>query len=196
MNSYKLLNRELKYKAHRVKVFEDTLERPDGEKVYYDFVENRNGSGVLLVDNEGKLLFVKQYRNSINDFDIEIPAGCAETDDFENGFKFENSRQSFESFDNPFFKCALREAEEETGLIPKKLTFVNYIIAAAGLFSERTAVYIGTDLAEGEIKRDPDEFLDIIRLTPDEAMEYINNGKINDSKTIIAIMAYMLSIND
>ena len=51
MNSYKLLNRELKYKAHRVKVFEDTLERPDGEKVYYDFVENRNGSGVLLVDN-------------------------------------------------------------------------------------------------------------------------------------------------
>ena len=148
MNSYKLLNRELKYKAHRVKVFEDTLERPDGEKVYYDFVENRNGSGVLLVDNEGKLLFVKQYRNSIDDFDIEIPAGCAEIDDFESGFKFENSRQSFESSDNPFFKCALREAEEETGLIPKKLTFVNYIIAAAGLFSERTAVYIGTDLTE------------------------------------------------
>jgi hypothetical protein len=26
-------------------------------------------------------------------------------------------------------------------------------------------------------------------------MEYVNYGKINDSKTIIAIMAYMLSIN-
>ena len=192
MNSYKLLNRELKYKAHRVKVYEDTLERPDGEKVYYDFVENRNGSGVLLVDNEGKLLFVKQYRNSIDDFDIEIPAGCAEMKDFGEDYKEDTSRAAFESTENPFYKCALREAEEETGLVPNKLTFVNYIIAAAGLFSERTAVYIGTDLTQGEMKRDPDEYLDIIRLTPEEAMDYIKDGKINDSKTIIAIMAYVI----
>ena len=65
MNKYELLKRDIKYKAHRVKVYEDTLVRPDGKKVYYDFVENRNGSGVLLVDKDENLLFVKQYRNSI-----------------------------------------------------------------------------------------------------------------------------------
>ena len=60
-----LIERKLKYKAHRVKVYEDKLTTPDGETVYYDYVENRNGSGVLLIDNEGKLLFVTLDKVSI-----------------------------------------------------------------------------------------------------------------------------------
>ena len=197
MNKYELLKRDIKYKAHRVKVYEDTLVRPDGKKVYYDFVENRNGSGVLLVDKDEKLLFVKQYRNSINDYDIEIPAGCAEdfdadSRDVKNQTEEAYKTDDFLKADNPFYKCAIREAQEETGLIPGKLHFVNYIIAAAGLFSERTAVYIGTDLEEGSLNRDEDEFIEIIKLSPEEAMDYINMGRINDSKTIIAIQAYML----
>ncbi len=197
MNKYELLKRDIKYKAHRVKVYEDTLVRPDGKKVYYDFVENRNGSGVLLVDKDEKLLFVKQYRNSINDYDIEIPAGCAEdfdadSRDVKNQTKEAYNTDDFLKADNPFYKCAIREAQEETGLIPGKLHFVNYIIAAAGLFSERTAVYIGSDLEEGSLNRDEDEFIEIIKLSPEEAMDYINMGRINDSKTIIAIQAYML----
>lgn len=197
MNKYELLKRDIKYKAHRVKVYEDTLVRPDGKKVYYDFVENRNGSGVLLVDKDEKLLFVKQYRNSINDYDIEIPAGCAEnfdadSRDVKNQTEEAYKTDDFLKADNPFYKCAIREAQEETGLIPGKLHFVNYILAAAGLFSERTAVYIGTDLEEGSLNRDEDEFIEIIKLSPEEAMDYINIGRINDSKTIIAIQAYML----
>ena len=187
----KLINRELKYKAHRVKVYEDTILSPEGEEFHYDYVENRNGSGVLLVDEDGKLIFVKQYRNILDDYDIEIPAGCVEPGDFQVDKPFDdNKRESFENSDSPFFKCAVREAEEETGYIPDKLTFINYIIAAVGLFSERTAVYIGTDLKKGNIHRDHDEFIDIIRLTPEEALQYIHEGKINDSKTIIAILAY------
>ena len=221
MQGWELKERNLKYKAHRVRVYEDELVKPSGETVYYDFVENRNGSGVLLVDEEGKLIFVKQYRNSINGDDIEIPAGCAETEDFDatnnsknaNTFQYsetpsesaikrntigesgERSREYFENPENPFYKCAIREAEEETGLIPTKLTFVNYIVASIGLFSEKTAIYIGTELKEGVLNRDSDEYIEIIRLTPGEAMDYIKNGKIVDSKTIISIMYYMLCNN-
>lgn len=216
MDNIKLLKRTLKYKAHRVKVYEDELLSPEGAKLYYDFVENRNGSGVLLVDKDEKLLFVRQYRNCIDDMDVEIPAGCAETQDFDfdaavssdNSKLPENSRNSagkrgkiytksdFENPNNPYYICAIREAQEETGYIPGNLIFVNYIIAAVGLFSERTAVYIGTDLQEGDMNRDDDEYIDIIKLSLDEALQWINEGKINDSKTIIAVMAYSLMKNN
>ena len=200
MDSLKLVKRTLKYKAHRVKVYEDTLETPEGQQVHYDFVENRNGSAVLLVDENGKLLFVKQYRNCVNRMDIEMPAGCAELPDFdsanETGQKSlydaadKFTREDFESADNPFYICAMREAEEETGYIPGKLTFINYIIAAVGLFSERTAVYIGTELKKGEVSLDDDEYIEVIRLTLDDALKYIHDGMINDSKTVLAIYAY------
>ena len=75
-------------------------------------------------------------------------------------------------------------------MIPGRLVFINYIIAAVGLFSERTAVYIGTDLRKGQLNRDDDEFIDIIKLTPEEALRYVYEGRINDSKSVIAVLAY------
>lgn len=202
MDALTLLDRRLKYKAHRVKVYEDTLKTPEGDEVYYDYVENRNGSGVLLIDEEEKLIFVKQFRNSVGRLDIEIPAGCVEEKDFEHSSENDISRlisspedhygrEEFESDDNPFMKCAMREAEEETGFVPDKIHFINYIIAAAGLFSERTAIYIGTDLKKGKVTLDPDEYIGIVKLSLEEALDYISEGKITDSKTIIAIYAYL-----
>ena len=198
MDNIKLLKRTLKYKAHRVKVYEDELLSPEGAKLYYDFVENRNSSGVLLVDKDEKLLFVRQYRNCIDDMDVEIPAGCAETQDFDldAAVSSDNSKLPENSRNSAYYICAIREAQEETGYIPGNLIFVNYIIAAVGLFSERTAVYIGTDLQDGDMNRDDDEYIDIIKLSLDEALQWINEGKINDSKTIIAVMAYSLMKNN
>ena len=171
----RLIDRELKYKGHRVEVYEDTIEADDGKVLHYDFVHNRNGSGILLVDNSKgteELIFVRQYRNVLGRYDIEIPAGCQNYPDEE------------------FEVCALREAEEETGLIPSKVVFITKIIAAVGLFDEMTSIYIGTDLEKGSIHRDDDEYIDIVRMSLDEAVEAVYKNDIIDSKTIIAILAY------
>ena len=171
----KLLNRELKYKGHRVEVYEDEIQTDDGKLLHYDMVHNRNGAGILLVDDSGdkeELIFVKQYRNVLEKYDIEIPAGC----------------QNFPEED--FKICALREAEEETGYIPEKIHYLTKIIAAVGLFDEMTAIYIGKGLKKGTIQRDEDEYIDIIRMSLDEALDMIYKNKIIDSKTIIAIFAY------
>ena len=171
----RLIDRELKYKGHRVEVYEDTIEADDGKVLHYDFVHNRNGSGILLVDNSKgteELIFVRQYRNVLGRCDIEIPAGCQNYPDEE------------------FEVCALREAEEETGLIPSKVVFITKIIAAVGLFDEMTSIYIGTDLEKGSIHRDDDEYIDIVRMSLDEAVEAVYKNEIIDSKTIIAILAY------
>ena len=185
----KKIDRTLKYEGHRVKVYEDTMLTPDGEKLYYDYVENRNGAAVLLVDAEGKLVFVKQYRQVLDGESVEIPAGCMEPRDVTGSPDILTKGEAPEDME-AFISCAKREAEEETGLIPGKLTFINYIVASVGLFSERTAVFIGTDCEKGSVNRDSDEYMDVIRLSVNEALDYINRGFIHDSKTILAIYAY------
>ncbi len=187
----KKIGRELKYTGHRVKVYEDTMLTPEGEILYYDYVENRNGAAVLLEDEEGKLVFVKQYRQVLDGESVEIPGGCMEKGDVTLSEDILTKGEAPPDME-AFISCARREAEEETGLIPGKLHFINYIVASVGLFSERTAVFIGTECTRGKTNRDSDEYMDIIRLTIDEAVDYIASGKIHDGKTILAIYAYKL----
>ncbi|MBO6166129.1 MAG: NUDIX hydrolase [Eubacterium sp.] len=186
----KKIDRKLKYEGHRVKVYEDTILTPDGETLYYDYVENRNGAAVLLVDEDERLVFVKLYRQALDGDSVEIPGGCMEPSDVTLSEDILTKAEAPEDME-AFISCAKREAEEETGLIPGKLTFINYIVASVGLFSERTAVFIGTDCTAGSVKRDSDEYMDVIRLTVDEAVDYINKGLIHDSKTILAVYAYI-----
>ena len=191
----KKIDRKLKYEGHRVKVYEDTMLTPGGQELLYDYVENRNGAAVLLVDQDGKLVFVKLYRQALDGESVEIPGGCMEESDVTLSMDILTKGEAPEDM-KAFISCAKREAEEETGLVPGKLHFINYIIASVGLFSERTAVFIGTDCKAGNINRDSDEFMDIVRLTPEEALQYIETGKIHDSKTILAVYAYLYMKNN
>jgi ADP-ribose pyrophosphatase len=64
------------------------------------------------------------------------------------------------------------------------------MIAAVGLLDERTAIYIGTDLKQGKVSYDAEEYIDVVRMSLEEALEAVYKQRIIDSKTIIAILAY------
>ena len=172
MKETKRIDRILKYEAHRVRVYEDVLEQSDGTVLHYDYVKNRDGAAVLLVDEEDTVIFVRQYRNVEDKVLLEIPAGISEPDDPDTEV------------------TALREAEEETGLIPRKLKKIGNIINAVGLFDEHTAVYVGKDLQPGKKHLDPEESIDLVRIPFSEALDMIYRGEIYDGKTVIALLGY------
>lgn len=165
---------ELMYKSKIVSVYKDYLTTPNGDTVVYDYVKHNSGggAGVLLVDKDEFTYLVKQYRNSIDSVDLEIPAG---------GYSFSGEAGDV---------CAIREAEEETGFFPKNLYHINNTVSSIGTFDERTDIYIGTDLQEGSVKLDEDEYIDIVKISIDDAIEKVFNNEIVDSKTIIALFAY------
>ena len=105
MVEFKRKSLELLYDAKIVALYKDVLETPDGGEVVYDLIKHKSGggAGILLVDEEEYTYLVRQYRNSLDAVDLEIPAG---------GYSFHG--ESGET-------CALREAEEETGWIPQDI---------------------------------------------------------------------------
>jgi len=172
MKKTKRLDRILKYEAHRVKVYEDVLELPDGTIRHYDYVKNRDGAAILLVDEEERVLLVRQYRNVEDDFVLEIPAGVTDPGDLTPE------------------ATAVREAKEETGFYPKKIYPVTRVLNTAGLFDEHTSIFLGSDLVEEKLEADPDESIELLRIPFSEAVEMIYKGEIIDGKTIIALLAY------
>ena len=103
---------------------------------------------------------------------IEIPAGGRD------------------SVEEDFAVCAARELEEETGFRAGNLEHLVDIHTAAAYTSEKIAVYVAKDLIPSRQHLDEDEFVDIRRYTFEELNDMIFSGKITDSKTIAAVMAY------
>lgn len=157
-----------------VSLYRDYLKKPDGNIVEYDYVKHKSGggAGVLLVDANEYTYLIRQYRNTISGICIEIPAG---------GYSYPGE---------PGETCAIREAEEETGYIPGKVYHVANMISSVGAYDEKTDVYIGTDLREGKVNLDEDECIDVVHMPVCDAINMIYDGKIIDSKTIVALLAY------
>ena len=151
MVEFKRKSLELLYDAKIVALYKDVLETPDGGEVVYDLIKHKSGggAGILLVDEEEYTYLVRQYRNSLDAVDLEIPAG---------GYSFHGD--------------------------------VSNMISSVGTFDEKTDVYIGRNLKKGKRHLDPTEFIEIVRVPMEEAREMIYSGKIVDSKTIVAILAY------
>ena len=173
MKRTKRLDRILKYEAHRVKVYEDVLEFPDGQIRHYDYVKNRDGAAILLVDEEERALLVRQYRNVEDDFTLEIPAGVTDPEDATPEV------------------TAIREAKEETGFYPTKVFRVGRVLNAAGLFDEHTTIFLGKDLKQEKLDADPEETIEVVRIPVEEAVSMIYDGRIIDGKTIIALLAWV-----
>ena len=90
------LERELAYTGTILKVYRDTVVA-NGIQETYDYIHHDGAAAVLPVTKDGKLLMVRQYRNALDRFTLELPAGKVDAPD------------------EPRIECAYRELEEETG---------------------------------------------------------------------------------
>ena len=70
---------------------------PFGNFSVWDFIGHQGAAAVVPVTDDGKILMVRQYRNSVDRYTLEIPAG------------------GLNSKDEPTIEAAARELEEETG---------------------------------------------------------------------------------
>lgn len=169
----KRIGRELKYEGRIVDFYADTVELPDGRTAVWDYIEHRKGAAaVVAVRPDGKLLMVRQYRNAIGRVSLEIPAGARDTKE------------------EPYEVCAARELEEETGYRCDKLEFLISIHSTVAFCNERIDIYVARDLVPAGQHLDFDEFVEVEACSLEELCRGIYEGKIQDAKTIAAIMAY------
>ncbi len=174
MEEIKRIKRELVYKGTILDFYEDTMLLPNGKTEIWDFVSHRMGAAcVLAVRPDGKILMVRQYRNALERVTLEVPAG--KRDDVN-----EDTRV-----------CAERELLEETGYRAGKIERLLSLKSTVAFCDEMIDVYLATDLEKvGDQKLDESESIDIEAWDLEDLMEMCYSGKLQDAKTVAAIMAY------
>ncbi len=71
----KRLNRELKFKGKIIDFYQDTMEINGDHTAIWDFIKHKGAAAVVPVTDEGKILMVRQYRNALERYTLEIPGG-------------------------------------------------------------------------------------------------------------------------
>lgn len=168
------LDRQLKYRGNILKIYEDTV-LANGHMAHWDFIHHDGAAAVLPVADDGKILMVRQYRNALDSFTLEIPAG--KLDDPEE----------------PKVECAFRELEEETGYrveSPEKLEYLMSLNTTVAFCDEAIDIFVAHSLIPSSQNLDEDEVIQVEARELGELEHMIYAGEITDGKTIAAIMAY------
>ena len=165
------LSRELKYHGTILKFYEDRV-LANGHECRWDFIHHDGAAAVIPVTDQGKIIMVRQYRNALDRFTLEIPAG------------------KLDSPDEPTRDCAARELEEETGYRTDNLEFLISVNTTIAFCDEHIDIYLARDLKPSHQHLDEDEVIQVEEWELQDLEEMIYSGKITDAKTMAAILAY------
>lgn len=172
MEEFKRLSRDLVCKGAIIDYYQDTIQVPNGNIVKWDFIKHNGAAAVVPVDAQGRLIMVSQYRNALDRYTIEIPAG------------------GLNGAGEPTMDAAARELAEETGYHAEKLELLITIRTTVAFCNEKIDIYVATGLTPGRQHLDEDEYVQVKAYSVDELVEKIYQGEIQDSKTVAAIFAY------
>lgn len=164
---FELIRSEILLKGRAFNIRRDTLKTPDGRETRLEIIEHGGSVVIVPVDEDGNLLFVRQYRHAAGLALLELPAGTRHDDE-------------------PFEKCAAREIREETGLQAGTLQKVGEFYLVPGYSSEFMAVFLATELTENPLDADEDEFLQLEKIPLSESAAMFERGDILDAKSLAA----------
>ena len=151
----------------------DDAALPDGKPCTREFIEHGGGACVLYV-KDGKVLLVRQYRYPYAESIYEIPAG-----------KLDKGEEPI--------KTAVRELEEEGGLVADELKLLYVMYPSPGYTNEKIYIYQALSAHETKACLDEGEYLDAEYIPVEKVKEMLLSGEIKDAKTIIALQAYFLN---
>jgi ADP-ribose pyrophosphatase len=166
--AHDLIDRDYIYRG---KILDLSLSRfrTDKGEPSIEIVHHNGGAGALPLFEDGTLGLVRQWRYPINKYSLEIPAGRIE------------AGQTPE-------ETAARELEEELGYRSSDLRKLCEFNVAPGYCEERLYVYLATGLIKSAQNLDENEEIEIVRMTLDEAMGLLDEGEIDDAKTVVALL--------
>jgi ADP-ribose pyrophosphatase len=168
----KTLSTEQVFQGRAVRLRVDTVEKPSGTITTREIVEHSDCIAVVAVDNEDRVLLVRQFRKPVEEEILEIPAG------------------GIEPGETPA-QAVRRELQEETGLFPDSLEELGGFYSAPGYCTEYLHLYLATDLISRPLEAEDTHEIELVKVPIGEVPALINSGGIRDAKSIAGLLRFL-----
>ena len=159
---------ELLLRTPVFEVFRDTLRAAAGGEVARDVVRHPGAVALIAIDDDGRWLLVRQYRHPARKQLLEVPAGTLEPGETPE-------------------TTAARELREETGFAAGSLVRVGGTWSVPGFCDEYMHYYLATSLRHDPLPQDDEEISALVTMTFDELLAAIDDGAVEDAKTLVAV---------
>jgi len=169
MSGAKVLDTRIAYKGKHIQVREDRVIEPAGYEASREIVVHPGAVCIIARPTPDEVILIRQYRHAAGRELIEIPAGTLHEGEDPMG-------------------CAIRELEEETGYKASKMVERAKFWTTPGFTTEFMYLYEATGLQKTKIHPDEDEVIEVDIVRSSEALQMIDDGRIQDAKTILGLL--------
>ena len=177
---WKKIDSKVVYSNSWIKIHEDNVIRPDGEKGIYGYLEKSPGNFIIALDNDHCIYLIKEYRYPLKKVILQLPVGVIETDNI--------------------VQQAQKELFEETGILAKNWKRLGGFYVAPGHETTYMNVFLATDLNLSELRTDNQEgdesILEIVKVNLSDVKKMIGNGEIESGMTLAALSLFFLKYDN
>lgn len=170
---FRIVSERTVWTGLRITVAMRDVAGPDGSRHEREVVHHPGAVGVVPLHADGAVTLVRQYRAPIDRMLWEVPAGLRDVEG-----------------EDPAATAARELAEEaglEAGTLEHLITFHN----SPGFCDEAVVIYLATNLSEVPDDRQgvEEQHMEVARVPLAEALAMVDDGRITDAKTVIALLA-------
>jgi len=150
----------------------DTVQKASGGKTVREVVEHSDCIAVVVLDEQGNVLLVRQFRHAVGKSLLEIPAGGIDPGE--------------EPVD-----AVRRELQEEIGYLPLRTEKLGGFYSVPGYGTEYLHCFVATDLVPSQLVAADTADIEVVRVAQDEIPPLIISGEICDGKSVAALLMFL-----
>lgn len=175
-HDYRVLASETLFDGHVISLRQDTVAMPGGDDSVREVVTHPGAVAVVALDDDGRVVLLRQYRHPVGRYLWELPAGLRDSDG------------------EPPLETAKRELAEEVQLAAQRWSLLTTTYSTPGFCDELVLIYLAEGLRD---EARPDGFtveheeldMTVERVPLDEAVQRVFDGDIRNAAAVVGLLA-------
>jgi ADP-ribose pyrophosphatase len=173
---YRLRGTETVYEGRVITLVKDTVAMPGGGESVREVVHHPGAVAVVALDDDGRVVLLRQYRHPVGGYLWELPAGLRDADG------------------EPPLETAKRELAEEVQLAADRWSLLTTVFSTPGFCNEQILTYLAEGLSdvprpEGFTVEHEELDMTIERVPLADAVQRVFDGGIRNAAAVVGVLA-------